>query len=132
MQKVSVFQLIPSLWIFTEYNLAGMVIKKTKFASKFKNKMILCVAQRGARYLVTPISQGYLDRLEVQEITNEHEVRVVQTLDTKEISIYLEKMSKESNLYDYMGFLKNTLKCTFEFQLNMNDTIAIAARRSQD
>ena len=70
--KISCYQLLTDQWILTEFNLAGMKIKTTDFSDVFKDRMVLTVDNRAPRFLLTPIGEDYLNKLDIFEITNEH------------------------------------------------------------
>lgn len=49
--------------------------------------MVLCVDQRAARYLITPINAGYLNLMEIVEISNEHKVEQKASFNFKDITL---------------------------------------------
>ena len=73
-QHTSVYQLNTENWNMAEFNLAGLVLKRTDFSEVFQHHSILAVDDTHPRYLLTPIGKKYMDVLFIVEITNEHEV----------------------------------------------------------
>ena len=91
--------------------------------------MVLCVDQRAARYLITPINAGYLNLMEIVEISNEHKVEQKATFNFKDITLLTKSDdAKNQTLYDYMVYMKLKLNCHFEFQINGNNDVVFGAR----
>jgi hypothetical protein len=72
---ISIFQLKTDKWILQEYNLAGIITKRSYFMPYFKDKKVLAVNQNMPHYLVTPLGMHYLRKLWFLQITEEHEVK---------------------------------------------------------
>ena len=121
------YQLLTDNWVFTEYNLAGMVLKKTNFSKIFENWLVLCVDEKCPRYLVTPIGAGYLNKFRILELTNEHEIVERLAFEASEINVNVLDTSVQFNMNQYILNLKNKQNTTLEFQININNQIAIGA-----
>ena len=71
-QEISVYQLQTKTWNFYEYNMAGIILKRSDFSSIFKDLKVLAVADATLKYLLTPIGKDHLQELKILEISNEH------------------------------------------------------------
>ena len=128
--KISCYQLLTDQWILTEFNLVGMKIKTTDFSDVFKDRMVLTVDNRAPRFLLTPIGEDYLNKLDIFQIDNEHDGKKTMEIETRDIHMKFDGSDKEKSLYDYLIELKFEKNCTFTFHINEENDMLICASTS--
>jgi len=69
------------------------------------------------RYLLTPETKEFLEKIELIEILENHSCIVLRSFDTKNIEINV--LGVKVSLFDLMYDMKNMLDCSFEFKFNL-------------
>ena len=80
--EASIFQFSTNKSTLYEFDLCGLMKKKTSFAHQFDEKQILCHGSQKMRYLVTPEAKQYLEQIEILEVTERHECNQIRVIHT--------------------------------------------------
>ena len=74
---------------------------------------ILAIGSQKLRFLVTPESDKFLEVMQIFEITETHDYKLLQEINMLEI--YVRISNERKSLFEILCIYKEKLKCNFHF-----------------